>query len=312
MKKLINDPANVVKEALQGVALAHADRVKVMTDPNVMVRVDAPVAGKVGLVSGGGSGTSRCTAASSGPGMLDAACPGEVFTSPTPGPDAGRDQGGRRRRRGAAHRQELHRRRAELRDGGRAGAADEGIEVEAVVINDDVAVTGQPLHRRPARRRGHGAGREDLRAPRPRSAGRWPRWSRPVPQGERQRPQHGDGAHLVHRAAAGKPTFELGEDEMEIGIGIHGEPGRERTVARARRRDRRDAATPIVDDLPFTAGDQVLAFVNGMGGDAADRALRRLRRARTSSWPAAGIQISAASSAPTSPRWRWPAARSRC
>src|SRR5215470_17683911 len=84
MKKLINDPADVVKEELQGVALAHAGRVKVMTDPNVVVRVDAPVSGKVGIISGGGSGHEPMHGGFVGPGMLDAACPGEVFTSPTP------------------------------------------------------------------------------------------------------------------------------------------------------------------------------------------------------------------------------------
>src|SRR6202453_2886041 len=84
MKKLINDPADVVKEALQGVAAAHADRLRVMTDPYVIVRADAPVQGKVALVSGGGSGHEPMHGGFVGPGMLDAACPGEVFTSPTP------------------------------------------------------------------------------------------------------------------------------------------------------------------------------------------------------------------------------------
>src|ERR1700685_4433031 len=84
MKKLINDPADVVKEALQGVAEAHGDRLRVLTDPYVVVRADAPVKGKVGLISGGGSGHEPMHGGFVGPGMLDAACPGEVFTSPTP------------------------------------------------------------------------------------------------------------------------------------------------------------------------------------------------------------------------------------
>src|ERR1700689_1412309 len=84
MKKLINDPADVVKEALQGVAEAHGDRLRVLTDPYVVVRADAPVQGKVGLVSGGGSGHEPLPGGFVGPGMLAAACPGEVFTSPTP------------------------------------------------------------------------------------------------------------------------------------------------------------------------------------------------------------------------------------
>ena len=122
MKKLINRPEDAVKEELEGVAAAHADRLRVHTGPNYIVRLDAPVQGKVALVSGGGSGHEPMHGGFVGMGMLDAACPGEVFTSPHARPDAGGHEGRRRRRRGAAHRQELHRRRHELRDGRRAGA----------------------------------------------------------------------------------------------------------------------------------------------------------------------------------------------
>ena len=89
---------------------------------------------------------------------------------------------------------------------------------------------------------------------------------RPVPQGERQRPLDGHGADLVHRARRRQPTFELGDDEMEIGIGIHGEPGRERKPMATSAEVVEMMATPIVEDLPFSSGDNVLAFVNGMGG----------------------------------------------
>ncbi|MGH2736185.1 MAG: dihydroxyacetone kinase subunit DhaK, partial [Actinomycetota bacterium] len=84
MKKLINAPDDVVREELEGVAAAHADRVRVSFDPFLVVRADAPVQGKVGLVSGGGSGHEPMHGGFVGKGMLDAACPGEVFTSPTP------------------------------------------------------------------------------------------------------------------------------------------------------------------------------------------------------------------------------------
>ena len=84
MKKLINDPANVVREALQGMEAAHSDLIKVTYDPYTIVRKDAPVQGKVALVSGGGSGHEPMHGGFVGMGMLDAACPGEVFTSPTP------------------------------------------------------------------------------------------------------------------------------------------------------------------------------------------------------------------------------------
>ena len=84
MKKLINDPANVVREALQGMEAAHSELIKVTYDPYTIVRKDAPVQGKVALVSGGGSGHEPMHGGFVGMGMLDAACPGEVFTSPTP------------------------------------------------------------------------------------------------------------------------------------------------------------------------------------------------------------------------------------
>ena len=84
MKKLINRPEDAVKEELEGVAAAHADRLRVHTGPNYIVRADAPVQGKVAIVSGGGSGHEPAHGGFVGWGMLDAACPGEVFTSPTP------------------------------------------------------------------------------------------------------------------------------------------------------------------------------------------------------------------------------------
>src|ERR1700748_2559475 len=84
MKKLINAPDAVVADALGGVEAAHGDRVRVTFDPYMVVRADAPVQGKVGLISGGGSGHEPMHGGFVGPGMLDAACPGEVFTSPTP------------------------------------------------------------------------------------------------------------------------------------------------------------------------------------------------------------------------------------
>src|ERR1039458_7498315 len=84
MKKLINSPDAVVHDALRGVEAAHGDRVRVTYDPAMVVRIDAPVQGKVGLISGGGSGHEPMHGGFVGPGMLDAACPGEVFTSPTP------------------------------------------------------------------------------------------------------------------------------------------------------------------------------------------------------------------------------------
>jgi len=264
MKKLINDPADVVKEALQGVALAHAGRVRVMTDPNVVVRADAPVAGKVGLVSGGGSGHEPMHGGFVGPGMLDAACPGEVFTSPTP------DQmqvatkavdGGA----GVVHIVKNY--TGDIMNFEMAAdlAREDGIAVESVVIDDDVAVQDSLYT---AGRRGVGTTvlAEKIcgaAAEQRRSLAEVADLCRKVNANGRSM---GMALTSCTVPAAGKPTFELGEMEMEIGIGIHGEPGRERKVVAPVHEVVEMLATPIVDDLPFAAGDRVLAFVNGMGG----------------------------------------------
>jgi len=264
MKKLINDPADVVKEALQGVALAHAGRVKVMTDPNVVVRVDAPVAGKVGLVSGGGSGHEPMHGGFVGPGMLDAACPGEVFTSPTPDQMLAATKavnGGA----GVVHIVKNY--TGDILNFEMAAdlAREEGMEVESVVIDDDVAVKDSLYT---AGRRGVGATvlAEKIcgaAAEQRRSLAEVADLCRKVNANGRSM---GMALTSCIVPAAGKPTFELGEMEMEIGIGIHGEPGRERKVVAPVREVVGMLATPIVDDLPFTAGDRVLAFVNSMGG----------------------------------------------
>lgn len=264
MKKLINDPADVVKEELQGVALAHAGRVKVMTDPNVVVRVDAPVAGKVGLISGGGSGHEPMHGGFVGPGMLDAACPGEVFTSPTPDQMLAATKavnGGA----GVVHIVKNY--TGDILNFEMAAdlAREEGMEVESVVIDDDVAVQDSLYT---AGRRGVGTTvlAEKIcgaAAEQRRSLAEVADLCRKVNANGRSM---GMALTSCTVPAAGKPTFELGEMEMEIGIGIHGEPGRERKVVAPVHEVVEMLATPIVDDLPFTAGDRVLAFVNSMGG----------------------------------------------
>src|SRR3972149_3439759 len=139
MKKLINKPEDVVKEELQGIAAAHPDLVKVFFDPNYIVRADAPVKGKVGVISGGGSGHEPMHGGFVGPGMLDAACPGAVFTSPTPDQmlEATKAVNG-----GAGVLHIVKNYTGDIMNCEMAAdlARAEGIEVEAVVTNDDVAV----------------------------------------------------------------------------------------------------------------------------------------------------------------------------
>jgi dihydroxyacetone kinase-like protein len=264
VKKLINKPEDVVTEELQGIAAAHPDLVRVQYNPNVIVRIDAPVQGKVGLVSGGGSGHEPMHGGFVGQGMLDAACPGEVFTSPTPDQmlDATKAVDG-----GAGVLHIVKNYTGDVMNFEMAAelAGGENIQVEAVVIDDDVAVQDSLYT---AGRRGVGAtvlaekicgaAAEDGR-----NLSEVAELCRKVNANSRSM---GMALTSCIVPAAGKPTFELGDDEMEIGIGIHGEPGRERMKVEPSAKIVERLATPIVEDLPFEQGDAVLAFVNGMGG----------------------------------------------
>src|SRR5205823_3336228 len=264
VKKLINKPEDVVTEALHGIAEAHADLVRVQFNPNVIVRADAPVQGKVGLVSGGGSGHEPMHGGFVGPGMLDAACPGEVFTSPTPDQmlDATKAVNG-----GAGVLHIVKNYTGDVMNFEMAAdlAGGENIEVEAVVIDDDVAVQDSLYT---AGRRGVGTTvlAEKIcgaAAEEGRSLAEVAELCRKVNANGRSM---GMALTSCIVPAAGKPTFELGDDEMEIGIGIHGEAGRERVKLAPAAEIVERLTAPIVEDLPFEQGDQVLAFVNGMGG----------------------------------------------
>jgi dihydroxyacetone kinase-like protein len=264
VKKLINKPDNVVTEALAGIAAAHADLLRVQFNPHVIVRADAPVQGKVGLVSGGGSGHEPMHGGFVGPGMLDAACPGEVFTSPTPDQmlDATKAVNG-----GAGVLHIVKNYTGDVMNFEMAAdlAGGESIEVEAVVIDDDVAVQDSLYT---AGRRGVGTTvlAEKIcgaAADEGRNLAEVAELCRKVNANGRSM---GMALTSCIVPAAGKPTFELGDDEMEIGIGIHGEPGRERVKLAPAAEIVERLTVPIVEDLPFEQGDEVLAFVNGMGG----------------------------------------------
>ena len=263
MKKLINAADAVVDEALAGMAAAHGDLLKVI-EPNVVVRADAPRQGKVGVISGGGSGHEPMHGGFVGRGMLDAACPGAVFTSPVPDQMLAATKavdGGAgvlhivKNYTGDVMNFELA---AEL-------AQAEGIEVTSVVIADDVAVQDSLYT---AGRRGVGG---TVLAEKIVGAAAEEGQDLAAVTALCQRVQ--DNVRSMGMAltsctvpAAGKPTFEIGDDEMEIGIGIHGEPGRERRTLASADEITEALLTPVLDDLPFNSGDRVLAFVNGMGG----------------------------------------------
>ncbi|MFS2031244.1 dihydroxyacetone kinase subunit DhaK [Curtobacterium sp. CT11-45] len=202
MKKLINDPQAVVDETVRGFARAHAGHVVLVEDPIHIHRADAPLSGKVGIVSGGGSGHEPLHAGFVGYGMLDAAVPGPVFTSPTPDPIVAATK-----------------------------AVDGGAGVLHIVKNytGDVVV-------------------------------------------------HHDGLDpdVVH---AGEPSFTLADDEVELGIGIHGEPGRERIPMAPADELVDRVLEPILTDLAAPAGSKLLLLVNGMGGTPLSELYIAYRRA---------------------------------
>ena len=264
MKKLINSPDAVVEESLAGLAAAHADILRVHTDPTFVVRADAPRAGKVGLVSGGGSGHEPLHAGFVGLGMLDAAVPGAVFTSPTPEPILAATQavdGGA----GVLHIVKNYtgdvlnfETAAELADA-------EDVEVRAVVVNDDVAVEDSTWT---AGRRGV-AGTLLVEKLAGAAAERGDDLAGVVAVAERvvaNVRSMGVALSACTVPHAGKPSFELAEDEIEIGIGIHGEPGRHRVAMASADAITEMLTAPVLDDLGLAAGEQTLLLVNGMGG----------------------------------------------
>jgi len=264
MKKLINKAEDVVREELQGVAAAHPDLVRVQFDPHVVIRADAPVQGKVGLISGGGSGHEPMHGGFVGMGMLDAACPGEVFTSPTPDQmfEATKAVNGGA---GVVHIVKNYTGDVMNFDMAADMARAEGIEVESVLVDDDVAVQDSLYT---AGRRG--VGTTVLMEKIAGAAAEEKRSLADVAAVARKVNELGRSMGMALTSctvpAAGKPTFDIGDDEMEIGIGIHGEPGRERMKVKPVAEVVEMMATAIVDDLPYASGDKVLAFVNGMGG----------------------------------------------
>jgi phosphoenolpyruvate---glycerone phosphotransferase subunit DhaK len=264
MKKLINAPDAVLQDSLRGVEAAHGDRLRVNYDPPYVVRADAPVQGKVGLVSGGGSGHEPMHGGFVGRGMLDAACPGEVFTSPTPDQmqEATKAVDGGA---GVVHIVKNYTGDVMNFDMAAELAKGEGTEVESVLTNDDVAVEDSLYT---AGRRGVGVtvlvekicggAAEDGR-----SLADVAELGRRVNANGRSM---GMALTPCITPGSGEPSFELGENEVEIGIGIHGEPGRFREEIGPASQIAERLVTPIVEDLPFSSGDRVLAFVNGMGG----------------------------------------------
>ncbi|GAA0363170.1 dihydroxyacetone kinase subunit DhaK [Bacillus horti] len=263
MKKLVNDPNQVVEEMLDGMVAAHGTKLKRLQNTSVLVRADAPVQGKVALVSGGGSGHEPSHAGYVGQGMLDGAVAGEVFTSPTP------DQvfeaikavdGGQgvlliiKNYTGDVLNFEMAAEMAEA----------EGIKVAQVIVNDDVAVedslytTGRRgiagtvlVHKIAGAMAESGATLEEVVAV-----------ANKVIQNVKSM---GMALSACTIPAAGKPGFELGEKEMEIGMGIHGEPGIKKSDIQSADTIAEILLTKVLDELQISPTDKVAVMVNGLG-----------------------------------------------
>jgi phosphoenolpyruvate---glycerone phosphotransferase subunit DhaK len=264
MKKLINGVDVIVDEECAGLAAAHPALVRFNRDPRFLARAGGATTGKPALVSGGGSGHEPLHGGYVGYGMLDAACPGEVFTSPVPDQmyaSAKAVGGGAgvlfivKNYTGDIMNFELA---AEMLEG-------DGVNVRSVVVADDVAVKDSLYT---TGRRGVGTTVFVERI-----AGAAAERKLDLAEVERIAKKTSDAGRSMGLAltsctvpAKGSPTFELGDDEMEVGIGIHGEPGRERTKLRAADAIVDTLYDPVASDLGLRRGDRVLVMLNGMGG----------------------------------------------
>lgn len=263
MKKIINHPEQVVEEMLEGIVLAHPQYVKRLDGCSVLTRAAVPSA-KVALVSGGGSGHEPSHGGFVGRGMLDGAVAGAVFTSPTP------DQifeaikavnGGKgvlliiKNYTGDVLNFEMA---AEL-------AAAEGIMVEKVIVNDDVAVENSTWT---TGRRGI-AGTvfvHKIAGAKAEAGGDLAEVKRIAEKVIANVRSMGMALAPCTVPAAGKPSFTLAEAEIEIGMGIHGEPGTHRETIHPADEIASHLADKILTDLPVTADDEVAVMINGLGG----------------------------------------------
>lgn len=263
MKKLINSVDTVVTDSLKGMESAHSDLIRVHYNPNFIVRANAPNKGKVAIISGGGSGHEPMHGGLVGKGMLDGACPGEVFTSPTP------DQmeactkavdGGA----GVLHIVKNYTGDVMNFDMAKDICIGEGLNVTSVVIDDDVAVKDS-LYTTGRRGVGTTVIAEKIcgaSAEKGDNLQTVTDWCKKVNENGRS---IGMAITSCIVPAAGKPTFDLSDDEIEFGIGIHGEPGRTRMKQISAKELVEKMADAVLSDLSLSSGNAIV-MVNGMGG----------------------------------------------
>ena len=262
MKKLINSPELVVEEMLEGIVMAHPGYVRKLENVNVLVRTNSPIQGKVALVSGGGSGHEPAHGGYVGKGMLDGAVAGSVFTSPTPDQvyEAVKAVDG-----GAGVLLVVKNYTGDIMnfDMAKEMAEMDGIQVESVVVNDDVAVENSLytagrrgiagtifVHKIAGAKAEIGASLEEVKIV-----------AEKVIENVRSM---GMALTPCIVPAAGKPNFTLAEDEVEIGMGIHGEPGTHRETLRPVDEIVNHMVSRILTDMPLEIGDEVAVMVNGL------------------------------------------------
>ena len=263
MKKFVNDVEGMLVESLQGMAAAHADLLALHLDPIHVTRRQR-ASKKVALISGGGSGHEPLHGGFVGLGMLDAACPGEVFTSPVPGQMLAATKavdGGA----GVVHIVTNYTGDVLNFKLAAEDAADEGIKVTSVVIDDDVAVKDSLYT---AGRRGVGATvlAEKIAGAAAESGADLAKVTDIVKRVNARSRSFGVALSSCIPPASGKVIFDLPEGQIELGIGIHGEPGRRRAPLGSASDVVDVMVEAVVSDLDARRGSKVLAFVNGMGG----------------------------------------------
>ena len=264
MKKFVNDPKLFVPEMLKGVALANPDTLRYVPEYNLIMRADAPRDDKVSIIQGSGSGHEPAHVMAVGKGMLDAACPGDVFSAPpmdyvlettkllnTP--------------KGVLHLINNYTGDRMAFDMGRELAEAEGITIQTVVIDDDVAVKDSTYT---VGRRGVAGNFFVIKAVGAASE-QGAELSDLVALGQRVNAvtrTMGMALTSCTPPAKGSPLFELGDDEMEMGVGIHGEPGRRREKLADANTIVDELVEAVVTDLPYERGDNVALMINGLGG----------------------------------------------
>ncbi|MGC3995408.1 MAG: dihydroxyacetone kinase subunit DhaK [Propionicimonas sp.] len=264
MKKFVNDPKQFVPEMLKGIALANPDTIKYVPEYNLIMRADAPNNDKVSIVQGSGSGHEPAHVMVVGPGMLDAACPGDVFAAP-PSDYVYQTAKLVESEKGVLLLVNNYTGDRMAFEMAQELAEAEGMKVDTLFINDDVAVQDSTWT---VGRRGVAGNFFVMKAV----------GAKAEQGGSLEEVKAiGEKVNSVTRTmgialtactppAKGSPLFELADDEMEVGVGIHGEPGRRRAKLVSANEIVDELLGAVVPDLPFSSGDRVALMINGLGG----------------------------------------------